>query len=111
MTSVVVEGGQQVGLGGQLIELALAACPSRLMPVSMWSGCRKLAPARPAVGGPVAHLGEAGEHGAQIEARIVRLGAGQQAVEHIDGGAGLHLARGAAFVERWRRRRSCSLRW
>ena len=30
----------------------------------------------------------------------MRLGAGQQAVEHIDGGVGQNLARGAALAER-----------
>ena len=62
-------------------------------------GGRQPAPARAAVGGPVAHLRQAREHGAQIEAGVVRLGAGQQAVEHVDGGARLHLARGAALVD------------
>ena len=69
------------------------------MPVSMWTAAASRAPARAAVGRPVAHLGQARQHGAQIEAGVVRLGARQQAVEHVDGGARLHLARGAALVD------------
>src|SRR5262249_25958291 len=45
-------------------------------------------------------LGDAAEDRAQVEAGIMRLGAGQQAVENIDRGAGLHLAGDAAFVQR-----------
>ena len=65
----------------------------------MWIAGREPASARAAVGGPVAHLRQAREHRAQVEARVVRLGAGQQAVEHVDGGAGLHLARGPALAD------------
>src|SRR5439155_15903455 len=34
-----------------------------------------------------------------VEAGVVRLGAGQQAVEDVDGGARLHLARGAGLID------------
>jgi hypothetical protein len=56
------------------------------------------APARAAVARPIAHLGEAGEDRAQVEARVVGFRPGQEPVEHVDGGARLHLARGAALV-------------
>ena len=90
---------QQRRLGGQLVDLVVRHAEPVDAGVDV-DGGRQAPSARAAVGRPVAHLGDAAEHRAQVEAGIVRLGAGQQAVENIDGGARLHLARDAAFVER-----------
>ncbi len=92
-----LEGGQEIGLGRQLRDVALRHAKPIDPGVDM-QGCGKPAPAGLAVGGPIAHLGEAREGRAQVEARIVGLGPGQETVEHIDGGAGLHFARGAPLV-------------
>ena len=71
-----LEGSKQVGRGGQLIELVLGHAEPVHAGVDVDGRCHA-APAGPAVGGPVARLRQAREHGAQIEARVVRLGAGQ----------------------------------
>ena len=93
-----LEGGQQLGRGRHLVELAFGHAEAVHAGVDV-DGGRHAPPARAAVGRPVARLRQAREHGAQIEARVVRLGAGQQAVEHVDGGAGLHLAGRAPLAQ------------
>ena len=93
-----LEGGQEIGLGRQLRDVALRHAKPVDPGVDM-QGCGKPASAGLAVGGPIANLGEAREGRAQIEARIVGLCPGQETVEHIDGGARLHFARGASLID------------
>ena len=89
---------EQVGLGREPLHLGLGHAEAVHAGIDVEGG-RQPAPARAAVGRPLAHLGEAGEHGAQVEAGVVRLGAGQQAVQDVDGGTRLHLAGGAPLVD------------
>ena len=97
MTSVVSKAARRLGSAANCAT-SPSDMPSRLIPVSICRAAASLRPRALAVGGPIAHLGEAREGRAQVEARIVGLGPGQETVEHVDGGAGLHFARGASLV-------------